>query len=43
MRLFARAVALAALAAVLLVGGSAVGADASSSTAGPRLNPPICC
>ena len=42
MRLIARVLALAALAATLLVAGSAVGAGAASA-AGPRLNPPICC
>ena len=42
MRLIARALAQTALATALLLVGSAAGAEASS-TAGPRLNPPICC
>ena len=42
MRLLARFLALAAVAAALLVGGGAVGAEATSD-AGRRLNPPICC
>ena len=41
-RFFARCVSLAALAAALLVGGGAVGAEATSD-AGRLLNPPICC
>jgi hypothetical protein len=42
MRVLARVLALAALAAALLVGGGAAGADADHD-AGRRPNPPICC
>jgi hypothetical protein len=41
MRMLARFLALAALAAAL-VAGSGVGAEATSD-AGRQLNPPICC